>query len=344
MYKVDLFGLNKKNIECYLDIIDKNLDEFIEIRKLCVCDLSNVFFEYDENLIISLKDEYYVKVKHLTTQNNESLEFLKRQGFLDLREMLTNSECMLYNYLKEFDIVFDVKNNKVNIMNLEIPYASDFANSNCCYVRNINNDEFVELDFTSGDLDILRYKLNECNGETEFFYSTSDKNIFKYSCIRECPEILVTITNLLGNLLIDVNNSENLIEYELKCKLYNLRIKLIKEWKERFNKIYLVEGYVNLININVSDKIGFILDNESIRNGLNINKHDVYSNNNELILNPLNLKLFSKLFLIYSFYNLYDRETDRVLAIKNGAEIIDLEFEDVTNKINELIRDKTLFC
>lgn len=343
MYKVDLFGLNIENIERYLNIIGKNLEEFITIRKLYDSDLSNIFLEYDDSLIMSYEGDYYVKVKHLTTQNNESLDFFMTHGFLNLREMLTNNESMLYIYLKEFDIVFDVENNILNIANFEIFYADNYDNRNYCYVKNVNNGEIIELDYTYDSLNDLRYRLNICNGETEFYYSRSDKNIFRYSCVREYPEILETITNLLESLLKDISNSENSSKSEIKGIFYNYKIKLVKAWKERFNKTYLVEGYANLINTNVGDTIKFILENESIRARLNINKHDIY-NNNELILNSFNLKLFSKIFLIYSFYNLYDRETEHVLAIRNDAKIIDLKFEDVTNKINEMIRDKTLFC
>lgn len=141
---------------------------------------------------ISNSDNCYVKLKHITTCN-DNLESIKKYGLKDLVFLLKKEDSFLKKFLKErgIEIIYEEKRMIICGKNRELKI-------------NYKMDELDEY-MNERDLGIIYSKLYKYKGETEAFLRGPYEQIIEYSTVKTAPEILQNMDNILRRLNSDIN-------------------------------------------------------------------------------------------------------------------------------------------
>ncbi len=325
MTKIDLFNINQDNISKYLYILNKTKKEFIEIHNMLqrcesyetkidkMCEL------YQNEIFLSkiTYNEFLIKIKHITTLNEKSLKFFKENGFKNLKFMLSNQNSPLKIFLEQNSIKFDIEKDILYLYNLEICYRCDYRYDKDVYIKSNN----VKYECLSHNIFYnLNTKLNRHNGETEFFLDYKKKDMYRYSHVRKCPEILITLKCICEKLLSHTLDLDN----DTKYNLINCYKNLCGNWSKKFNKTYIVTGYVDLYETNIFTHID----------------DDIISNIRQKQYGIKKIFDVERFIIIYSLHNRYESYNTNIAtnfcAVSDNSAIRGLTFEDVTNEIKNL--------
>lgn len=224
----DYFELNELSVRDYLCEL-KECD-FLEFIKKFKVDL----FKYDSS-------KAFIRCRHMTT-SNENLKSFKKYGLLNLKEVLT-LDTPLKSFLKENYIEFDVDNKSIFYKGkrLELFWHNDECKTcnygSCKYLKDILNDNTtltyrdMSCKYRKG-ITQLYDKLYKNKAETEVFISGDYEEIYKYSVISRCPEILYTIDDSIKKFFGENSNLQN-------------------RWVTIDNQSYILEFYTNIENFEI---------------------------------------------------------------------------------------------
>lgn len=223
----DYFELDELEvIEYLLRFTEPSFLEFIKNFKL---DL----FKYDSSNVL-------IKCRHITT-SNENLKTFRKYGLLNLKQVLT-IDTPLKLFLKDNDIEFDIEyklfmyKGKINGLFWYEDECKKCNYGECKYTRDIFNKN-TTLTYKDMSCDYRKVitqlygKLYKDKAETEVFLSGEYNEIYNYSIVSKCPEILLTIDKLIE-------------------KSFDEYIKLEYKWKKiKNNQTYLLEFCTNIKNL-----------------------------------------------------------------------------------------------
>ncbi len=330
MTKVDLFNVNEGTLKNYLSILKKDEHEIKVINNSFenwTSGINEIFKHYKKQIALgSYDDEYFIKIKHTTTFNENSLEYFKNNGFLSLREMLSRTDSPLRIFLDENNIKIDIVNCIVYINDLEIFYGGKFENHNLSYLK-IKNKKYDISGYGVYSLtNNLRAKLNAHRGQTEFFVCGSFESITGYSFVNKRPEILFTLSKLCEDIFNYIRADKS-VERAVKEKLYVCKEKLCSNWQKKFDKTYLISAYVDLNKTNVIDKVSWMFD-DKICEVLGLNIYDFYDNS-EPIINNYTLSISKALYIIYYIHHQFKGYNEDIIAVVDNSFIVDIEIKEI---------------
>ncbi|BCN30269.1 hypothetical protein [Anaeromicropila herbilytica] len=178
--------------------------------------------------------------KHITTIN-DNFDSLKKYGLLTLDKALTYP-TPLNRFLLEHDISMDIVNRDIYYNNRRIHIIeSDEECEDCFYGSECQ--EFVDFmgkpttlsyrnmacDYRD-EINIIRSKLYHDKCEIEVHLMGSFKDVHEYSVVRNYPEILMTIENLI-------------------IKLFKEGTHLQRDWQaQQNNKYYCIDFDINIFD------------------------------------------------------------------------------------------------
>lgn len=217
------------------------LDELAVRDYLCELEECN-FLEFIKRFKVDLlkydSSKAFIRCRHMTT-SNENLKSFKKYGLLNLKEALT-LDTPLKSFLKENYIEFDVDNKSIFYKGkrLELFWHNDECKTcnygSCKYLKDILNDNTT---LTYRDMSCkyrkaitqIYGKLYKDKAETEVFLSGDYEEIYNYSVISSCPEILYTIDDSIKKIFSEDPNLQN-------------------SWVRIDNQAYVLEFYTNIEN------------------------------------------------------------------------------------------------
>lgn len=328
MKQINLFEVNENTLEYYLHIVNKTKDEFYEINNSFgnwTCGIKEIFEKYKHVIDTGeFKEKYSIKIKHITTLNDEGIELFENRGFLTLREMLTISESPMKIFLENNNIKVDVENNVLFLCGLEIYYGGGLDDYNSNFVK-VLGTEYSEISgFSINEyLCVLNAKLNYNAGETEFFVCGSFEKIKSYSNVKDRPEILNTLAEICKDFYIELRHDET-IEESIILELSNSYKTLCENWEKQYNDTYLIEAFVDLDKIDIIDRVKWMF-HSGICDILDLDVYEFYIND-EPIINDYTLAISKALYLIYNIHQEYKGITEKTIAVKDNSYIYDIIF------------------
>ena len=270
-YYFDFFEESKiiENMSSYFKVNkDKVKKYFNSVEEV---DISDFIKNFNINLNSYDSREVFIKCKHLTTSNDE-LKSFKQYGLINLRKVLT-LKTPLKNFLEENSIDIDVENKifsyegiKYKIISHEDECDKCFY-GNCKYRKDILGDssKLIYRDMSCGYRKVitnLYVKLYKDRAETEVFISGNNEEITEYSIINKCPEILLTIDNIMKKISNNYSDLQSKWEYSQKGVFYILEFYTNIKNFEFINTSKLYEGYSFIDDI----KEYFDIDDEARNN------------------------------------------------------------------------------
>lgn len=219
------FELDELKVRDYL--CELNECDFLEFIKTFRVNL----FKYDSS-------KTFIRCRHMTT-SNEKLKSFKEYGLLNLKEALT-FETPLKSFLKQNDVEFNIESKCLFYKGkrYELFWHNDECKKcnygKCRYLKDILNDKTT---LTYRDMSCnyrkaitqLYGKLYKDRAETEVFLSGDYKEIYNYSVISRCPEILYTIDDSIKKVFCENSNLQN-------------------KWRNINNQAYILEFYTSIQN------------------------------------------------------------------------------------------------
>ena len=148
--------------------------------------------KFDLNLNKYDSNKLSIMCRHMTTANQESFDFLKKTGVLNLREML-QKETPLSDFLKRYEISVNVDDAIIKIGNEKYPILQSGEICPYCYIGRENVCAGYSRCDLFDKLLILASKLYYYDATVECFINASLSKMKRYSTISRCPEILDTL-------------------------------------------------------------------------------------------------------------------------------------------------------
>lgn len=161
--------------------------------------------EFIKKFKIDLNKEYYKSIymtcRHAMT-TNDNLEYMKKNGLLNLKQMLDN-KTPLGKFLLENKIEIDVDSKRIYFNNIGYDILDSNKKCNSCIFHSYKcipllskKPDLIHCDYRER-LFLLHNKLYYDKCETEVFVDGSLEDIYKYSTVRKAPEILHTIDDVI---------------------------------------------------------------------------------------------------------------------------------------------------
>jgi hypothetical protein len=246
-FGIDSFEVFKELMKYYKE----KYDEIEFINKFRI-DLNKEFYK-----------SIYITCRHAMT-TNDNLEYMKKNGLLNLKQMLDNNSP-LGKFLLENKIEFDVDSKKIYFNNIGYDILDYNEKCNSCIFHSYKcisllskKPDLIHCDYRK-KLFLLHNKLYYDKCETEVFIDGSLEDIYKYRTIRKAPEILLTIDevikqydNKIGCLTDKWSNRTNSKYFILE---FDVDIKLVERicTKEYYEDYYEIKDFLNKFGYDQDD-------------------------------------------------------------------------------------------
>ena len=196
----DMYGIKEEKLKDYLDEYDEDKDIVSQF-----CD----YFDFKLDVVDISGNE--LLCRHFTTAIDAG-KSIEKNGMMSLKELLSE-ETVFKAFLADNGIVIDI--NKMSFKykdNMELSLAEDECDS-------------------SSKLHFLSVALNHDNGELEAFYCGDYNDMYNYSTVKNYPEILRKIDDVIGELYGSDNKG------------------IASAWMKLVNRKLMIEFSIELSNI-----------------------------------------------------------------------------------------------
>ncbi len=223
--------------------------------------------------------------RHITTSSDERISSFRNTGLLNLRAAL-EVDTPLSDFLKKHKIKIDVDNRIFNFKAYSIPIEGTKFPDHRCFM---GHDKVCS--WSSGcdafqKLGILDNKLYNLGATLEFFVAGTLDEMLEYSSVSRCPEILVTIDELISC----IHNPYRECTYPLCC-----------DWMSTYPNCYAIEFESCLSNMETFEPINYLNAFEEIKNCFlwsNITYYDYYERR-------VPQRVFDNIYLIRRIIDIY---------------------------------------
>lgn len=225
-----------------------------------------------------------IMCRHMTTANEESLNFLKEMGILNLRQML-KEKTPLSDFLKKYEINVHVHDAIIKIGNRKYPILQSGEICPYCYIGR----EKICTGYSRCDLFdkllILASKLYYYDATVECFINASLPKMKRYSTICRCPEILDTLDKI----------------YSKARGLYDTTYTLCMDWISEKKDCYLLVYPSLLSDMETFAPISFEAAYEDIKGCLEYCGYTYSDYNEKRVLQ----NFFDNYYFIRKFISIY---------------------------------------